>query len=483
MNKITLSSIKADIEQLERQNDDKYINVSKICAEKQKDFKDFYKLKKTRNIIKNISNVTNIQCDKLVYEIITNDEKIFMCHERVVFHLLCWLDSSFICKIENLLFTEKTKSNKNDKIKKLSLDNKQLVCENKRILDENAKLLDANAKLLAEIEILKNKVSGLEKQINDKDHQSFANSDNTNNDTNEKNDSSVLLRKLRLESGTTIEIEQRTDGYINATKLCKAGGKLFADYSRLKNTKVFINELFMTMGIPISMIIVFEQHKSIQRTWIHPQVAINLAQWINAKFAVQVTKWIFELLTKGSITLGEEQSTCEIMKMHIETIEKELQKQKSMSSQYEKEIEKIIEEKQTIIDELNHTKNKHNKLLKKQKHNKLSIGNCFYLVRSPIWIINKYKFGIADNINLRIQSYRTFCPEVILEYIMYVQENKKLEEYIKKRFAPKLEYANHEIVIDINIDDIIQESITFCLWNNYTYTILPPQVINTYNQP
>ncbi len=48
-------------------------------------------------------------------------------------------------------------------------------------------------------------------------------------------------------------IEQRAeDGYINATAMCKAAGKLIADYTRLSTTKAFLHELAIDMGIPIT---------------------------------------------------------------------------------------------------------------------------------------------------------------------------------------------------------------------------------------
>lgn len=87
-------------------------------------------------------------------------------------------------------------------------------------------------------------------------------------------------------------VHQNTpDGYFNATELCQAAGKLFADYSRLSTTKAYLRELSLDMGIPITELIQqvrggFPQH---QGTWVHPRVAIHLAQWLSAKFAVRVT--------------------------------------------------------------------------------------------------------------------------------------------------------------------------------------------------
>lgn len=95
-------------------------------------------------------------------------------------------------------------------------------------------------------------------------------------------------------------INQRLlDGYINATALCKASGKKFNDYSRLKTTQDFLTELSSETGIPATALIqsVTGGTPQFQGTWAHPQVAINLAQWASPKFAVLVSKWVFEWMS------------------------------------------------------------------------------------------------------------------------------------------------------------------------------------------
>ena len=95
-------------------------------------------------------------------------------------------------------------------------------------------------------------------------------------------------------------IQQRAkDGYINATAMCKAAGKLWADYRRLKATGEYLNALSADMGIPITGLIqsLSGGIPELQGTWVHPQVAVHLAQWLSPEFAVKVSKWVFDWMS------------------------------------------------------------------------------------------------------------------------------------------------------------------------------------------
>lgn len=95
-------------------------------------------------------------------------------------------------------------------------------------------------------------------------------------------------------------ISQRvSDGYVNATAMCKAAGKLMADYNRLSTTRPFLDELSSVMGIPITELIQSVQGGDyrLQGTWVHPRVAIHLAQWLSPKFSVLVSGWVFEWMS------------------------------------------------------------------------------------------------------------------------------------------------------------------------------------------
>lgn len=95
-------------------------------------------------------------------------------------------------------------------------------------------------------------------------------------------------------------ISQRvTDGYINATAMCRAANKSWSDYIRLTSTKAFIAELSSALQISQDGLAqsVVGGVPHLQGTWVHPQVAIHLAQWLSPKFAVLVSKWVFEWMS------------------------------------------------------------------------------------------------------------------------------------------------------------------------------------------
>lgn len=117
--------------------------------------------------------------------------------------------------------------------------------------------------------------------------------------------SNVLARTF---NGATVQ-QRESDGYFNATAMCQANKKLWADFWRLSSTKSFTAELSSVMGIPITELAQVVQGGSpgLQGTWVHPHLAIHLAQWLSPKFAVLVTGWVQELLTKGAVAINEEE--------------------------------------------------------------------------------------------------------------------------------------------------------------------------------
>lgn len=95
-------------------------------------------------------------------------------------------------------------------------------------------------------------------------------------------------------------VQQRVkDGYINATAMCQATGKRFHDYVRIGPTQAFLTALSTETGIPVPKLVQTLNGGDVrlQGTWVHPQVAINLATWCSATFAVQVSKWVYDWMS------------------------------------------------------------------------------------------------------------------------------------------------------------------------------------------
>ena len=101
------------------------------------------------------------------------------------------------------------------------------------------------------------------------------------------------------EEDNAIIYQRHEDGYVNATAMCKAAGKEIRHYSSLVSTKEFLAELSGGVRIPTDLLVkkIVTGENEIRGTWVHPQVAIHLAQWLSPKFAVKVTKWVLDWMS------------------------------------------------------------------------------------------------------------------------------------------------------------------------------------------
>jgi hypothetical protein len=89
------------------------------------------------------------------------------------------------------------------------------------------------------------------------------------------------------------------DGYINATAMCQAAGKRWNDYNSIGPTAEFLKALTAETGIAVSEMVQSQRGGDVrfQGTWVHPQVAINLAQWLSGEFAVKVSQWVYDWMS------------------------------------------------------------------------------------------------------------------------------------------------------------------------------------------
>nr|MDZ8284033.1 KilA-N domain-containing protein [Nostoc sp. ChiSLP01] len=91
-------------------------------------------------------------------------------------------------------------------------------------------------------------------------------------------------------------------GYVNGTQMAKANQKLLADYMRLKSTTEYLQALCQDMGIPISSLILEISGRTYsQGTWLHPEIAIDLARWVSVEFRIWANRTLMKVFLSSQI--------------------------------------------------------------------------------------------------------------------------------------------------------------------------------------
>jgi len=196
---------------------------------------------------------------------------------------------------------------------------------------------------------------------------------------------------------------RKSDGFINATQLCKAGCKKFSHWISLESTKELIRVLASDAGIPASLLVDIKKGNSNnfeQGTWIHPDLAIQLAQWISPSFVFQVSIWIRTIFTKGKVDINL----------------------------------KIIKEQENIIkDRDKRIKVLENMILKKQTRNKYDEStNVVYIITNEYTKSKRtYTIGKAKNLIERLSTYdKLQTHEVIYSKSFKNESQMKIAEDI-----------------------------------------------------
>jgi hypothetical protein len=134
-------------------------------------------------------------------------------------------------------------------------------------------------------------------------------------DSDSENEEEYKLTPLEMGQGLTIE-HREEDGYINVTNLCKAGGKLFKNWKKTQKTKAFLQVLSRSVPNGTDLLIKTETCglNENRGTWVHPQVAINIAQWISPHFDVKVSGWVYEIMMTGKVDITNTTSFKQLQK-------------------------------------------------------------------------------------------------------------------------------------------------------------------------
>ena len=382
-----------------------------------------------------------------------------------------------ICKQKNIN-NEIDKLNESNKQKELEL---QLAKEESKILqlkldtqkelslkEENKKLKEELKniniiKIKEDIDDIKNNINN--PPINNQLINIISDKNKKIEELNKKQPLNQLIIEKQIQTFESltlnnIVIKSRSDdNYINATQLCQAGGKQFNDWYRLNTTKHLINEAESETGIPVlqsktgipgldsqskpninvSKLIDINKGGAHIGTWIHPDLAIQLAQWLSPKFALQVSKWIRQLFTNG--------------KVEITT--------------------KLLTDNKLKDQEIQLLKDTY---LKKHKRENYPDKNLIYILSTVDHLKNRiYIVGKAKNLKNRLSTYNKTCEHQVIYYKKCFDEDtlnlvelsvlNKLKQYQEKanrdRFILPIE---NDISLFINT---IDNCINFFDQNNF----------------
>ncbi len=96
--------------------------------------------------------------------------------------------------------------------------------------------------------------------------------------------------------------------YVSATQMCKANSKLWGHYKELNDTQEYLEELSRSIGKTIDLLVIEIKTgaNETRGTWVHPLVAIDLAQWISPPFRVWSNITLLGVMTDESETKQEQ---------------------------------------------------------------------------------------------------------------------------------------------------------------------------------
>ena len=269
-------------------------------------------------------------------------------------------------------------------------------------------------------------------------------------------------------NGITV-LAREGDGYINATALCRAGGKKFNHWYSLESTKELIRVLESEINnkvsskntdaeIAVSKLVDIKKggnNKKGQGSWVHPDLAVQLAQWLSPIFSIQVSRWVREIALSGSVSVENTKTNEQLLLLQNEVLK---------TKEKYKELEK-----------------KHTSILYRRSLHKFNKGPIFYIISDGDSKSLKYKVGIDDvDINARLQQHRTSIPNLTVNYLIYTHDNRDLESAVLKRHKnARRPYMNHEWIFDTNLNSIIDSVQTFLKFIGSEYTI--DEDIDKYN--
>ena len=234
--------------------------------------------------------------------------------------------------------------------------------------------------------------------------------------------------ELELINGYKLEY-RNSDGYINVTDLCKAAGKEYYKWKQFSKTKPFLEALSKRTLRGCLDLIRSEVGGPNHKTWVHPYVAINIAQWASPDFAAQVCIWVFEIIVTGKV----DSSNPTDYNILQEKFQKSLQELEVIKSDYSLLQANNIELKK--------------KYCKRKKNNTENKENVVYILTTELLKSEgRYIFGKSKNMKNRLPTYNKTDEHIVIYTISCSSETNMnaLETLIFNQLSECRECGNRE---------------------------------------
>lgn len=129
-----------------------------------------------------------------------------------------------------------------------------------------------------------------------------------------------------------IQTAKRDDDYINATKLCEEFGARWSDFRENKKHKQYIQALELKLGSAKKAVLKTRVGRKYQM-YVHPLLAIHLAQWLNPDFAIAVAQ-VFKAYIEADPELAKDVINRQTDVATVEDIEETAKARKKYLTSY-----------------------------------------------------------------------------------------------------------------------------------------------------
>jgi len=130
-----------------------------------------------------------------------------------------------------------------------------------------------------------------------------------------------MLDSMKDPQGRVLRIEIRaSDGMADATLMCKTAGREWSKYTKTKDSQAFLDALGSTLPSGrVGLVSVSTGGNGERHTWVHQQIAIDLARWISPLFGVWTSKLILRY-ARGQVTTEQSQAAAAEVAAAVEVV-------------------------------------------------------------------------------------------------------------------------------------------------------------------